>query len=60
MIEDEALPDPKTRVHTMADIMLAYELYHDGDLESAVPALQKVVAENRRARYGCLSNWAVH
>lgn len=46
MIEDEALPDPKTRVHTMADIMLAYELYHDGDLESAVPALEKVVEEN--------------
>jgi arylsulfatase A-like enzyme/Tfp pilus assembly protein PilF len=43
---DEALPDPKTRVHAMADIMAAYTLYHDGDLQSAVPALQKVLEEN--------------
>ena len=44
--EDRDLPDHKTRVHTMADIMLAYTLYHDGELESAVPALKKVVEEN--------------
>ena len=46
MTDEEGLPDPKTRVHTMADIMRAYTLYHDGDLENAVPALQKVVEEN--------------
>jgi arylsulfatase A-like enzyme/Flp pilus assembly protein TadD len=46
MTDEEGLPDPKTRVHTMADIMRAYTLYHDGELESAVPALQKVVEEN--------------
>jgi len=45
---DEVLPDPKTRVHTMADILPAYELYHAGDLEAAVPALQKVLEENPR------------
>jgi arylsulfatase A-like enzyme/Flp pilus assembly protein TadD len=43
---DEPLPDPKTRVHAMGDIMAAYTLYHDRDLESAVPALQKVLEEN--------------
>ncbi len=43
---DDILPDPKTRVHTMADIMRAYKLYHSGDLESAVSALQKVLEEN--------------
>ena len=40
------LPDPKTRVHSMPDIMRAYRLYHDGNLEAAVPALQKVLEEN--------------
>jgi arylsulfatase A-like enzyme/predicted Zn-dependent protease len=43
---DDVLPDPKTRVHSMADIMQAYTLYHDGNLEAAVPALQKVLEEN--------------
>ncbi len=44
--EDDVLPDPKTRVGAMAEIQRAYRLYHAGDLESAVPALQQILAEN--------------
>ncbi len=44
--EDEVLPDPKDRVHWMEDIQRAYRLYHDGDLEAAVPAFQRILEEN--------------
>ena len=44
--EDEVLPDPKDRVHWMDDIQGAYRLYHDGDLEAAVPAFQRILEEN--------------
>jgi len=44
--EDDVLPDPKDRVHWMVDIQRAYNLYHDGDLESAVPAFQRILEEN--------------
>jgi arylsulfatase A-like enzyme/Tfp pilus assembly protein PilF len=44
--EDDVLPDPKDRVHWMADIQRAYRLFHDGDLESAVPAFQRILEEN--------------
>ena len=44
--EEDVLPDPKTRVGAMADIQKAYRLYHAGDLEAAVPALQKILKEN--------------
>ena len=44
--EDDVLPDPKDRVHWVADIQSAYRLFHDGDLESAVPALQRILEEN--------------
>jgi arylsulfatase A-like enzyme/predicted Zn-dependent protease len=44
--DDDVLPDPKTRVGVLADIRRAQELYTDGDLESAVPAFQRIVEEN--------------
>ena len=44
--EDEVLPDPKDRVHWMDDIQRAYQLYHDGELEAAVPAFQRILEEN--------------
>jgi choline-sulfatase len=43
---DDVLPDPKDRVHWMDDIQRAYRLYHDGDLESAVPAFQRILEAN--------------
>jgi tetratricopeptide (TPR) repeat protein len=44
--DDDVLPDPKTRVDTMAEIKRAYRLYADGDFESAVAALQQIIEEN--------------
>jgi len=44
--DDDVLPDPKTKVDTMAEIKRAYRLYADGDLESAVPAFQQIIEEN--------------
>jgi arylsulfatase A-like enzyme/predicted Zn-dependent protease len=44
--EGEVLPDPKDRVHWMDDIQRAYRLFHDGDLEAAVPAFQRILEEN--------------
>jgi tetratricopeptide (TPR) repeat protein len=44
--DDDVLPDPKTRVDTLAEIQRAYRLYADGDFESAVPALQQIIEEN--------------
>ena len=44
--EGDVLPDPKDRVHWMEDIQRAYRLYHDGDLEAAVPAFQRILEEN--------------
>jgi len=44
--DDDVLPDPKTRVGALADIRRAYHLYADGDLESAVPAFQRIVEED--------------
>ncbi|MEJ2583308.1 MAG: tetratricopeptide repeat protein, partial [Acidobacteriota bacterium] len=44
--DDDVLPDPKTRVGTLAEIQRAYRLYAAGDFESAVPVLQQVIAEN--------------
>ena len=44
--DDDVLPDPKTRVDTLAEIQRAYSLYADGDFESAVSALQQIIEEN--------------
>jgi arylsulfatase A-like enzyme/Flp pilus assembly protein TadD len=44
--EGDVLPDPKDQVRWMPDIQRAYELFHDGDLASAVPALQRVLEAN--------------
>ena len=44
--DDDVLPDPKTRIDTLAEIQRAYRLYADGDFESAVPALQQIIEEN--------------
>jgi arylsulfatase A-like enzyme/Flp pilus assembly protein TadD len=44
--DGDVLPDPKTRVDSLADIRRAYDLYADGDLESAVPAFRKILEEN--------------
>ena len=44
--DDEVLPDPKDRVHWMADIQRAYRLYHDGDLEAAIPEFQRILEAN--------------
>jgi len=44
--EDDVLPDPKDRVQWIAEIQRAYNLFHNGDLESAVPALQRILEAN--------------
>lgn len=44
--DDEVLPDPKTQVGTLAEIKDAYRLYANGDLEAAVQAYQRIVAQN--------------
>jgi tetratricopeptide (TPR) repeat protein len=46
IVDGDVLPDPKTRVGALAEIRKAHRLFADGDLESAVSAFQKVVAEN--------------
>ncbi len=45
-VEGEVLPDPKDRVHWMADIQRAYRLYHDGELEAALPEFQRILEAN--------------
>jgi arylsulfatase A-like enzyme/tetratricopeptide (TPR) repeat protein len=44
--DGDVLPDPKTRVESLADIRRAYDLYTAGDLEAAVPAFRKILEEN--------------
>ncbi len=45
-VDDEILPDPKTRVGELAKIQSAYRLYADGDFAAAVSAFDKIVEEN--------------
>jgi arylsulfatase A-like enzyme/Tfp pilus assembly protein PilF len=45
---DDALPDPKTRIGTLAEIQRAYRSYSGGDYASASVALEKIVSENPR------------
>jgi len=44
--DGDVLPDPKSRVESLADIRRAYDLYTGGDLEAAVPAFRKILEEN--------------
>jgi arylsulfatase A-like enzyme/tetratricopeptide (TPR) repeat protein len=44
--DGDVLPDPKTRVESLADIRRAYDLYTAGDLEAAVPAFLEIIEEN--------------
>jgi choline-sulfatase len=46
--EGEVLPDPKTRVHSLAEIRRAYSLFADGELESSVAAYRGILEENPR------------
>jgi tetratricopeptide (TPR) repeat protein len=46
--DGEALPDPKTRVHSLAQIRRAHRLFADDDLASAVTAFRQIVDENPR------------
>jgi tetratricopeptide (TPR) repeat protein len=43
---DDVLPDPKSKVETLADIQRAYRLYADRDYAAAVLAYQQIVEEN--------------
>jgi arylsulfatase A-like enzyme/predicted Zn-dependent protease len=45
---DDALPDPKTRVGTLAKIQRAYQSYSEGDYASAANAFEEIVTENPR------------
>ena len=40
------LPDPKTKIASLADLKLGFEHYRRGELELAVPAFRRVLAEN--------------
>jgi hypothetical protein len=42
------LPDPKTRLHVLARLEEAHELYRRGDLDAAVSAFRAVLAEEPR------------
>jgi len=44
--EGDVLPDPKTRVHSLAQIRRAYRLFADDDLASAVTAFRQIIDEN--------------
>jgi arylsulfatase A-like enzyme/predicted Zn-dependent protease len=46
--DSDVLPDPKTRIHSLAQIRRAYGLFADGDLESAVTTYRNIVEENPR------------
>jgi len=46
--EEGPLPDPKTRLHVLARLEEAHELYRRGDLEAAVSAFRAVLAEEPR------------
>ena len=46
--DSDVLPDPKTRIHSLAQIRRAYRLFADGDLESAVTTYRNIVEENPR------------
>jgi arylsulfatase A-like enzyme/Flp pilus assembly protein TadD len=46
--DDDILPDPKTRVHSLAQIRHAYQLFADGELEAAVLVYRQIVEENPR------------
>jgi choline-sulfatase len=46
--DHDVLPDPKTRVHWLAQIRRAYQLFADDDLLSAVTAFRQIVDENPR------------
>jgi len=51
-IDGEVLPDPKTRIHSLAQIRHAYRLFADGDLVSAVTVYRQIVEENPRIETG--------
>jgi arylsulfatase A-like enzyme/Flp pilus assembly protein TadD len=44
--DSDVLPDPKTRVESLADIRRAYDLYAGGDLEASIPAFENILEEN--------------
>jgi arylsulfatase A-like enzyme/predicted Zn-dependent protease len=48
MTDDDVLPDPKTRIHSLAQIRNAYHLFAEGDLAASVTAYRQIVEENPR------------
>jgi choline-sulfatase len=46
--DDDVLPDPKTRIHSLAQIRDAYRLFAEGDLAASVTAYRQIVEENPR------------
>ena len=42
------LPDPKRRIHTLADLRRAFDLFWQGSFAEAVPAFRQAVAANPR------------
>jgi len=46
--DDDILPDPKTRIHTLAEIRRAYRLFADDNLAPAVTAYRRIIEENPR------------
>jgi len=46
------LPDPKSRLHTVADLKEGLRAYSAGELETAVASLRRAVAENPRSLDG--------
>jgi len=46
--EEGPLPDPKTRLHVLARLEEAHELYRRGDLDAAVSAFRAVLVEEPR------------